>query len=300
LDDFVRLKSSQMTPDSQAEALVAQLGGAWHGNYALCLCPAHDDRSPSLSVRAGDRAVLVHCFAGCAQEDIFAALPRSGRRGREAPPIPSRVRAKIDHDYRALARKSWNEAKPLSGSLAATYLASRHIHDESLRLRFVSAAFVGPKTARSFHPAMIAAVEDESGITAIHRTFLRPDGLDKADLAEPKRLLGNPGGGAVRLGGVPTDGILRLAEGIEDAASVMNLLGCGKPVWPVLGIERYASIEIPQSIRQIIIYSQPGAEAVRAIERASAPLTADGRELLVKQPPGGGDWNDFLREIRGV
>ena len=291
---------SQMTPEAQAEALVTQLGGAWHGNYALCVCPAHDDRSPSLSVRAGERAVLFHCFAGCAQSEILAALPRSPRGGREAAPVSPRVRARIDHDYRALARKSWREAMPLSGSLAETYLASRHIHDENLRLRFVARAFVGPKTARSFHPALIAAVEDDSGITAIHRTFLRPDGLDKADMPEPKRMLGNPGGGAVRLGGVPTDGILRLAEGIEDAASVMNLLGFGKPVWPVLGIERYAGIEIPQSIRQIIIYSQPGAEAVRAIERARASLVADGRELLVKQPPGGGDWNDFLREIRGI
>ncbi len=40
----------------------------------LALCPAHDDRSPSLSIReTGDR-VLVHCFAGCAVSDVLLAL----------------------------------------------------------------------------------------------------------------------------------------------------------------------------------------------------------------------------------
>jgi hypothetical protein len=40
----------------------------------LARCPAHDDRSPSLSIReTGDR-VLVHCFAGCAVSDVLLAL----------------------------------------------------------------------------------------------------------------------------------------------------------------------------------------------------------------------------------
>lgn len=37
-------------------------------------CPAHDDHSPSLSIRkTGDR-VLVHCHAGCRTENILQAL----------------------------------------------------------------------------------------------------------------------------------------------------------------------------------------------------------------------------------
>jgi DNA primase len=37
-------------------------------------CPAHEDRSPSLSVRQVDDRVLVHCFAGCGGSDIVAAV----------------------------------------------------------------------------------------------------------------------------------------------------------------------------------------------------------------------------------
>ena len=38
-------------------------------------CPAHDDRTPSLSIReTDDGRVLIHCFAGCEVEDVLAAL----------------------------------------------------------------------------------------------------------------------------------------------------------------------------------------------------------------------------------
>ena len=38
-------------------------------------CPAHDDRSPSLSVGTGDtQDVVLHCHAGCRQADILDAL----------------------------------------------------------------------------------------------------------------------------------------------------------------------------------------------------------------------------------
>ena len=42
----------------------------------IARCPAHADRSPSLSVATGDDddRVLLHCFAGCATDDIVAGL----------------------------------------------------------------------------------------------------------------------------------------------------------------------------------------------------------------------------------
>jgi hypothetical protein len=41
----------------------------------IARCPAHDDRTPSMSVAEGDDGrVLVHCFAGCPPAKITAAL----------------------------------------------------------------------------------------------------------------------------------------------------------------------------------------------------------------------------------
>jgi CHC2 zinc finger len=41
----------------------------------IAKCPAHEDRSPSLSVREmEDGRVLLHCFAGCPNGDVLASL----------------------------------------------------------------------------------------------------------------------------------------------------------------------------------------------------------------------------------
>jgi len=38
------------------------------------LCPAHDDRRPSLSVREGESAILIRCWAGCSLWAICETL----------------------------------------------------------------------------------------------------------------------------------------------------------------------------------------------------------------------------------
>jgi putative DNA primase/helicase len=80
----------------------------------------------------------------------------------------------------------------------------------------------------------------------------------------------------------------------------MNMLGAGLFVWPVLGIERYQAVAIPESIHTVVIYSQHGVEAARAIARANPHLTANGRQLVSKLPPQAGDRNDLLREVRAI
>jgi len=42
-------------------------------HYAAC-CPAHDDKSPSLSITQTQDAVLVYCWSGCSQSEVIAAL----------------------------------------------------------------------------------------------------------------------------------------------------------------------------------------------------------------------------------
>ena len=59
--------------------------------YYTALCPAHDDRKPSLSIsETDDGRALLHCHAGCKPENIVAELglemrdlfPRLGRNGK--------------------------------------------------------------------------------------------------------------------------------------------------------------------------------------------------------------------------
>jgi hypothetical protein len=57
----------------------------------LARCPAHDDRSPSLSIAEGDDGrILLHCFAGCSLESIVAALGLTMRDLFKGPRVPSK------------------------------------------------------------------------------------------------------------------------------------------------------------------------------------------------------------------
>lgn len=65
-----------------------------HGKY-FARCPAHDDRSPSLTIKeCGDGRVLVHCFAGCETEDVLSAVGLAF-----ADLMPERIDGK--HSFRA-------------------------------------------------------------------------------------------------------------------------------------------------------------------------------------------------------
>ena len=59
-----------------AEMLITRLHGvkSTGPNRWLARCPAHDDRSPSLSITDRDGRVLLHCFGGCETEDVLGAV----------------------------------------------------------------------------------------------------------------------------------------------------------------------------------------------------------------------------------
>jgi hypothetical protein len=48
---------------------VRKSGAGW-----IAKCPAHEDRSPSLSVKEGQRGVMLRCFAGCSFVAIVEAM----------------------------------------------------------------------------------------------------------------------------------------------------------------------------------------------------------------------------------
>ena len=59
------------------ESFISRLDGVketGQGKY-VARCPAHDDKSPSLSIKeCGDGRILIHDFAGCETEDVLAAV----------------------------------------------------------------------------------------------------------------------------------------------------------------------------------------------------------------------------------
>jgi len=72
-------------------------------NQWISKCPSHDDKSPSLSIKACDNeAILIYCFAGCSPYDIVKAI---GAKISELFPKKNYVQAPIKH--RVNHRELW-------------------------------------------------------------------------------------------------------------------------------------------------------------------------------------------------
>lgn len=289
------------TLEARARKIVEALSGTWSRSRGMCCCPAHADRTPSLSITLGKRAILVHCFAGCTNEAVMQSMAKHGVRisdlfdGTDGPVI-SKPRHEIA-DRNAL--RLWREASLLAGSPAARYLSARGITISSSDLRFHPRMPLGPKGAVRFLPALVAAVRNDAGILALNRTFLDPDSDRLAAFEQPKRSLGGPGSGAVRLA-YPRGGRLGLAEGNESALSAMQMFDI--PCWATLGNERFGLVTIPESVRELHLFVDNDAGGLLAEERAREAYACEGRRVVTRRPERpGDDWNDVLmRRIRAV
>lgn len=276
-------------PSQNLLEIVAALGGAWHGLTAMCRCPVHDDRTPSLSLRQGDRAILVHCFAGCDRKTILRELRRLPLQTHSQPLQFEPIRA-------GNWSRLWSEARPLEGTTGEHYLAARDLGAAQPELRFHPRCPLFPKPVTTYLPAIVAAVRSDNGLVAIHRTFLDPVTNRIAQINAPKRALGRLGTGAVRLG-EQVSAQLGLAEGTETALSAIQLFGI--PCWATLGNERFGTVSIPDSVTKLHLFLDADQGGRLAENRARRAHTREGREILTRRPPmDGQDWNDVLMASR--
>jgi DNA primase len=187
-------------------------------------------------------------------------------------------------------------------------------------------------------PVMVAPfVREENGrrvLTGVHMTYLRADGTGKAAVPSAKKMRGEAWGSAIRLAAVEGAAVLGISEGIETGLSVMsvrpdipvwaagslgNIAGAGLPVSdeqkrphptkPGRFLENEEpdqarpGMRPPPGVRRVLILADAdGDSAVGAtlIERAVRRFKAWGLDAVAVFPPAGRDFNDLLRERRGV
>ena len=285
--------------ERRARQIVDSLGGRWSGRQGMCCCPAHDDRTPSLSVGLASNAILFHCFAGCTSDEVLEGLKRHGIQPHDlfdGEGGPFTMAAK-PFGPDANACRLWREAVPLSGTIAERYLTNRSIPLRSFDLRYLDRTPLGRKPEVRFLPALIAAVRMDIGIVAIQRTFLDPATAMKAAFFKPKRALGQLGVGAVRLS-EPLNGKLGLAEGTESALSAQTLFGI--PCWATLGNERFGIVSLPESVTELHLFVDNDKGGELALKRGMEAYAHPGRTIIPHQPDRpGNDWNDELRDRLG-
>lgn len=277
---------------AEANAIVRKLGGIAEGAGGLCLCPAHDDTRPSLSVRPGERAILLKCFAGCNTIDVLRALRLAGVQLGGNGGQPAGIKAAGPGSGTAAARRLWQDARHLSDDRATAYLRARMLLPNPA-LRFHARTPLGRGKGVVHRPALLAAVVEDSGVVAVQRCFLDADPTALArDMDAPRRMLGTPGRGAVRL--APAGKILGLAEGVETALSAMRLLRL--PVWAALGAERFGRVAIPDIVEHLVLLPDNDRAGALADARAREAYALPGRVIATLSPPAHlNDWNDLLR-----
>ncbi|CUJ95572.1 conjugative transfer relaxase protein TraI [Ruegeria denitrificans] len=283
-----------------AETITQALGGRWSGRSGIACCPAHDDRSPSLSIANGHSGqLLLTCHAGCSFVHVLEALKGLGLAGSQekyAPLSSEVVRKNREEERRQTLRRAeiaqsvWKEAQPVCGTPGETYLRKRGITCPlPSSLRYLD---------RCWHPAakQVPALIGYVGGTdtfAVHRTYLRIDGAGKTDLSPSKAMLGATKGGAVQLSNAP--GRLVVTEGIETGLSLLSGLMHGPiEVWAALSASGMKSLYLPEHPGELVIAPDGDAVGREAAQVLAHRAYALGWHVSLLPAPDGYDWNDVL------
>ena len=157
-------------------------------------------------------------------------------------------------------------------------------------LRFHGTCWHGATAKR--YAALVAAVQG-SGLPAVHRTYLRPDGSGKGDIEPAKAMLGAIAGGSVRLSQGP--GPLVVGEGIESTLSLLcGLMDGPVTVWAALSTSGLRGLRLPPQPGRLTIATDgdaPGRAAGHALADRAHAL---GWQVSLFPAPDGRDWNDIL------
>ncbi len=284
-----------------AETIAQALGGRTAGSGWSAHCPAHDDRTQSLSLReTPDGKVLVRCHAGCDQDAVIRHLharglwPQHGpRRFQDA--ASRRVTTQTEPDRDASKRieaawSIWQTATPAGGTLIEPYLESR-----GLRLPSTPTLRFHPSLKHPMGeswPAMIALVTrgSDDAPLAIHRTFLARNGASKAPVEPQKMMLGPCRGGAVRLA-IPSD-LLMVGEGLETCLAAMQ--ATGHPAWAALSTAGLRALDLPTDVRDVIVLADGDDPGETAARNCALRWKREGRRVRIARPPKGMDFNDML------
>lgn len=273
------------------------LGGDVAGRRSvLCPGPRHSARDRSLSVTfttGDDFTVFSH-----AGDDWRECKDHVRQRLGLGDFTPAEIRSPVivtptseDRDRIERAGTLWREARPIEGTPAVAYLASRGVSYQGEALRWHPSCPFG-KGER--HGCMIALVRNivTNEPQAIHRTAIDAHGR-KLD----RKAFGPIGGGAVKLtDDADVTKVIAIGEGIETALSIPRLpMLENMPVWSVLSANGIAAFPVLPGIESVWIAADNDASGTgqKAARSAGERLHAAGVETIILAPTqAGADLND--------
>lgn len=222
----------------------------------------------------------------------FLSLPRP-----DPDPQPRSGQGKAPAGSLEASRRLFAMAQPIAGTIVETHLRKRGITalHETGALRFHPRCYYRPEGhgPTETWPAMIAAVTDLGGVqTGAHRTWLLPDGSDKAPVDTPRRAMGHLLGHGVRFG-MASD-VLAAGEGIETVLSARS--GLPKmPMMAALSAAHLTAILFPATLRRLYVVRDLDPAGDGARDSLAERARNVGIEAIVLSPVRG-DFNEDLRQ----
>jgi putative DNA primase/helicase len=289
---------------SNASGLAAKLSGARRsGNGWMACCPCHPDRTPSLSIRDGDSAVITTCFSkGCSYAEVMRAIS-----GEYVPNQCSYQSRQPKTDTSEKARQIWSQCQSVQrGDPVWKYLNETRglpvdVIPTSIRyhpqLEYWESSGADDWVLVGTFPAMVSVFTNIAGdVVGIHRTYLTDLGgkaFDKDSGRDCRKTLGSIHGAAIRF--FPEAPVIGVAEGIETALAAHRLFDI--PTWATYSTSGMQNVVIPPSVSEVIIFADKDRNRAGEIaaEKLAARLVAEGRKAKILAPETvGSDWADIL------
>lgn len=253
---------------------------------------------------------------------VLPFTPPSAERMAEIKAIQQKLAERVKQDSTHMQLRidrTWKEAISLDRGLPVPlyrYLKSRAIlvrsehilNGDNLRfhpeLAYYEEDDDGNVVLLGKFPALVAAIRDREGsIITLHRTYLSPSGA-KAKVECPRKMLSIPDektvtGSAIQLGGIPLQGVMGVAEGLETAMSAMRVSGV--PTWSCISATILEQFEPPSGVHTVLIWadldkSRRGQQAAQVLKSRLLQKGIVVHVMLPKLPLKGKgvDWNDVM------
>ena len=260
-----------------------------------------------IDAQSGDHGDLLDIIAAsCAHRSLretldearhFLSLPIAPELGDRPARQP-----KAATGTQEAARRLRAASKPIIGSIAATYLKGRMITDltgtDALGFHshcWYRASEDDEPDVRPAWPAMIAAVTDlDDTVTGVHRSWLTPNGSDKAPVAYPRRAMGHLLGHGVRFGS--SNGRVMLAgEGIETMLSLRQVMPT-TPAIAGLSAAHLAAILFPVGLQRLYVARDNDPAGTGALATLTERANSAGIEIVPLEPR----LDDFNGDLRAL
>lgn len=252
---------------------------------------------------------------------IYSATPERIAEVRQKQEAAAKSRAVSAEKKNEKIDQTWRESLSIQGGLYApmrNYLKNRSVllgrdamtANDCLRFHPAHEYWEADDNDKYVllgkHPAMIAAVRNTltNELVTLHRTYLTRTG-NKARVPCPRKMMGHGldefPSIAIQLGGMPLDGVLGVAEGLETALSPMAVYRI--PTWSTVNASMLAKFEPPKGVHTLLVWADKDRSngGQHAAQQLKERMIARGIRCKIVLPsfpiPKGAksiDWNDVL------